>query len=170
MRIALIAAISLIPLSQAASLTGSVVNATGASIAKANVELNSGAQKYQTRTDDAGVFQFLDLPAGKYTLSFSVIGFKRFTLRSVDLAEGEKKQIPEVPLDVGNGCGSPFRDLVLLPSGDSFGRLSGSVSPSAKGVEVTLVCRTFTPCRSTNTDSKGHFSFDMISSGFYGLN
>ena len=35
---------------------------------------------------------------------------------------------------------------------------------------MTLVCRTFTPCRSTKTDSRGEFKFDMLSSGIYGLN
>ena len=36
-----------------------------------NVELESGAQKYQTRTDDAGVYQFENLPAGEYTLTIT---------------------------------------------------------------------------------------------------
>jgi len=44
------------------------------------------------------------------------------------------------------------------------------VSPSVKGIEVTLVCRTFTPCRSTKSDSNGRFSFETISAGVYGLN
>jgi len=170
MRIALIAATLLIPLSEAASLSGSVVDATGASIAKANVELDSGTQKYQARTDDAGVYQFANLPAGEYSLTVRVPGFKRFTLRSIGLVEDEQKRIPDVPLDLGNCGGPPSRDLVLLPLGDSFGRLTGGVSPSVKGIEVTLVCRTFSPCRSTKTDSNGRFSFEMISAGVYGLN
>ena len=164
------AATLLIPLAQAASLTGVVVDSTGAYIPRAFVELYSRSAKYQAQADDEGVYRFVNLPSGKYTVSFRVVGFKRFTLRSIGLTEGEQKRIPDVPLDVGNGCGSPFRDLVLLATGDSFGRLTGSVSPSAKGVEVTLVCRTFTPCRSTKTDSRGEFTFDMLSSGIYGLN
>jgi hypothetical protein len=37
-------------------------------------------------------------------------------------------------------------------------------------VEVTLVCRTFSPCRSTKTDSTGRFVFETLSPGVYGLN
>ena len=38
-----------------------------------------------------------------------------------------------------------------------------------KGVEVTLVCRTFSRVHSTNTDANGLFSFGMLPSGVYGL-
>jgi len=171
MRIALIAATLLIPLSIAASLTGSVVDPVGFSIAKANVGLDSGTQKYQTRTDDAGVYQFANLPAGDYTLTILVPGFRDLTIKSVKLLESEQKRIPEVTLLIGMICGVGHRDSVrLLPPGDSFGRLMGSVAPPLPDVEVTLICRTFSACRSTKTDSNGQFSFDMLSAGVYGLN
>jgi len=171
MRIALIAASLLIPLSNAASLTGSLVDVTGAYVSKAAVELDSGGQKYQTQTDDAGVYRFANLPDGEYTLTIRVPGFINLTIEAIGLLEAEQKRIPEVTLLIGIGCGGPYRDSVrLLPPGDSFGRLSGIVTPPLADVEVTLVCRTFTPCRSTKTDPRGHFSFDMISSGAYGLN
>lgn len=167
MRIAL--AILLLPFSsQAASLTGTIVNITGAYVAKASVELDSGTKTYGIQTDDAGVFQFSDLPAGDYTLTIRVPGFKWPTIKSIRLLKGEQKRLPDVPLDIGI-CGGTSRDLVLLPPGDSFGELSGSVLPSAPGVEVFLICRTFRACRTTKTDSNGHFSFEMLSAGVYGL-
>jgi len=170
LRIALIAATLLIPLSEAASLTGSVVDPTGAYVTNIAAELASATNKYLARTDNAGVYQFSSLPEGKYDLTFQVNGFQRFTLKSIELSEREQKQIPEITLRVGrSACGDPYRDFVrLLPSG-LFGRLSGRVLPAAKGVEITLVCRTFTACRTTVTDSNGQFSFDMLSAGVYGL-
>jgi len=171
MKLALIAALLLVPLSQAASLTGVVVDMNGAYFANIAAELASGTNKYLARTDNAGVYQFSSLPEGKYELTFQVTGFQRFTLKSIELSEREQKQIPEITLRVGRShCGEPYRDFVrLLPPGLLFGRLSGRVLPAAKGVEITLVCRTFTACRSTVTDSNGQFSFDTLSAGVYGL-
>ena len=48
--------------------------------------------------------------------------------------------------------------------------LTGSVDPPVAGIEVTLVCRTFSACGSTKTDSNGRFSFETLSPGVYGLN
>ncbi|HSP67867.1 MAG TPA: carboxypeptidase-like regulatory domain-containing protein, partial [Bryobacteraceae bacterium] len=131
-----------------------------------------GAQKYQTQTDDAGVYNFTDLPAGEYTLKVAMAGFKSRTVKSIRLSEGEPNRLLDIPLDVAAmACGRPIiLDRILLPPGSTFGSLAGSVSPAVAGVEVTLVCRTFTPCRSTKTDSRGEFTFDMLSSGIYGMN
>src|SRR6185436_12070918 len=103
------------------------------------------------------------------TLAISGRGFKLRTIKSIRLADGEDRHIPDVPLDI-QICGGAFRDLSLLLPGNSFGRLTGSVTPPAVGVEVTLVCRTFTACGSTRTDSNGRFSFEMLSAGLFGLN
>jgi hypothetical protein len=176
MRIALVFAILLLPFSApaqeaTASLTGTVVDRTGAYIPHADVELDSGTNKYKIQADDTGVFQFSNLPAGEYTLTILVRGFISRRIKSIGLLTGESKRLPDVTLDVGNnGCGGPPpRNLVLL-SGTLFGTLSGSVDPPAKGVEVTLVCRTFSACSSTVTDSSGRFSFETLTAGVYGLN
>jgi hypothetical protein len=165
-------AILLLPISlPAASLTGTVVDQTGAYIPHASVKLDSGTNKYQIQADTSGVYQFSNLPAGKYTLIIRVPGFSSRTIKSIDLLEREPKRLPDVTLDIGtNGCGPPPpRDLVLLP-GTLFGTLSGTVDPPAKDVDVTLVCRTFSACSSTRTDSNGHFSFETLPAGIYGLN
>ena len=167
MRIAL--AILLLPFSaRAASLTGAVIDLTGAYIPHASVELASETNSYKVQADDMGVYQFSNLPAGEYTLTFRVSGFSNRRVKSIRLLEPEQKQIPDVTLDI-EPCGWPRRDVVLLPPGDPLGRLSGSVLPSAAGIEVFLICRTFHQCASTKTDSNGHFSFDMLSAGAYGL-
>ncbi len=163
-------------LSPAASLTGAVVDPIGASIVRAVAELDSGTRKYLVRTDDAGTYQFLNLPAGEYILTFRVPGFKVRTVKSIDLLERDQKRIPDITLDVSSSCSGggesgPFATELRPVAGDvSFGRLSGSVLPQVQGVEVALVCRTFSVCRSTKTDSNGRFSFDILSAGVYGLN
>ena len=164
---ALALAILLVPFSaRAASLTGALTNLVGY-IAKAPVELDSGTKTYIIQTDDAGVFQFSNLPAGDYTLTIRVPGYRRRVIKSIGLSAREQKRIPDIPLDIGI-CGGTSRELVLLP-GDSFGELSGTVLPPAPGAEVFLICRTFRACRTTKTDSSGRFSFDMLSAGAYGL-
>ena len=178
MRLALALAILLIPLSSpaqegTASITGAIVDMTGAFIPHATVDLVSATKKYQVHADDTGVYQFSNLPPGAYTLAFYALAFRQVTVKSIMLSEREQKRIPEITLMVGYPCGVQFdvRDFVrLLPVGIPFGVLSGSVVPPVEGVEATLVCRTFNACASTKTDSTGHFSFDMLSPGLYGLN
>ena len=170
MRIAL--AILLLPFSSpAASLTGVVVDPTGAFVPHAAVELESGANKHTVQADDSGVYQFSNLPAGEYTLKVTMLGFKSRTVKSVRLSKRESRLL-DIPLDVAvMACGQPIiLDRILLPPGEAFGSLTGSVAPPRAGVEVTLVCRTFTACKSTKTDFRGRFSFDMLSPGVYGLN
>jgi|SRR5579872_4794604 len=176
MRIAL--AILLIPFSSwAASLTGAVVDPLGTLIPHAAVELDSGASKYTVQTDSAGVYHFADLPAGEYSLTVRVLGFYRLTVRPISLSASEQKRIPELMLDVAaSGCGTPFPPAFRLLAGENtFGALAGSVvrygnsAEPLAGVDVTLVCRTFTSCASTKTDPKGLFSFRMLSPGEYGL-
>jgi len=168
MRIAF--AILLIPFSAcAASLTGTVVDQTGAYIPHAAVELASETNNYRVQADGVGIYQFSNLPAGQYALTFRVAGFSSRKVKSIGLLEREQRRIPDVTLDIAP-CGWLGRDITLLPPGETFGRLTGSVNPMAAGVEVTLVCRTFSACRSTKTDSSGRFSFDMLSPGVYGLN
>lgn len=171
MRIAL--AILLIPfLAPAASLTGTVVDPTGAFVPHAAVELESGANKYTVQADDSGVYQFSNLPAGEYTLKVTMLGFKSRTVKSVRLSEREPNRLLDIPLDVAvMACGQPLiLDWILLPPGETFGRLTGGVDPPAAGVEVTLICRTFTACKSTKTDFRGRFTFATLSPGVYGLN
>jgi hypothetical protein len=168
MRIALALAILLIPFSAAASLTGTIIDQTGAYIPHAAVELASETKSSKVQADDMGVYQFSNLPAGEYTLTFRVPGFINRRVKSIGLLEGEQKRIPDVTIDVGL-CGLPSRDIIPLP-GALLGTLSGSVDPPAKDVAVTLVCRTFSACSSTVTDSNGHFSFETLPAGMYGLN
>jgi len=169
MRIALAILISFS--APAASLTGSLIDPAGASVAKVSVELVSETKSYKGQTDNAGVYQFEDLPAGEYALTFTREWFRSLTVRSLRLSEGAAKQVPEITLTPSPLCPHypPLLDFVrLLPVG-VFGELSGTVLPAAPGIEVSLICRTFRVCSTAKTDSNGHFSFDMLSAGAYGL-
>jgi hypothetical protein len=169
MRFALALVVALPLFGQNASVRGSIVGAAGTSIANAPVELVSGTQNYKVQTDRAGVYRFSNLPAGEYKLRFLATGFQTLTLISIVLAEREQKQIPMLTLDVGliADCGF-YPPAFRLLADDTFGALAGSVI-GASDVDVTLVCRTFSQCSSTRTDSNGRFSFSVLSPGEYGL-
>jgi hypothetical protein len=172
MRIVL-ALLAVLPLfGQDASLTGGLTDVAGAYIAGVPVEMDSGTSQYQVRTNERGVYRFSNLNAGVYTLTFRVIGFRLLTVKLIEIREHEQKHLSDLPLEVvGVFCSPPLaQDRVLLPLESSVGNLTGTVTPAVADVEVTLVCRTFSPCRSTKTDSSGRFSFEMISPGVYGLN
>jgi hypothetical protein len=98
------------------------------------------------------------------------MGFKTLTLESIHLSAREQKKLPEVTLNVAPiaDCGRYPPAFRLIPDENTFGGLAGSVV-GASNVDVTLVCRTFRACASTRTDSKGFFSFGMLSPGEYGL-
>ena len=155
-----------------ASLTGGLTDVTGAYIPNAPVELDSGTRKYEGRTNKNGIYEFSNLPAGEYALTFRVTGFQQLTVRFIRISEGQERRIPDVPIEVAKGlCPRTIASgQILLAPGSSFGRLSGSVVPLKPEVEVTLVCRTFSRCSSTKTDPNGRFSFEMLSPGVYGLN
>ena len=168
MRFAL--AILLLPYSVwSASITGSLIDSAGASVAHAFVELASETKSYKVQTDDTGVYRFADLPAAEYTLTFSHEWFTTVTVKPFTLSERENKRIPELTISLYRYPFQPRRDFVRLVPSLFFGELSGSVLPAAPGIDVFLICRTFHACSSTKTDSNGNFSFDMLSSGAYGL-
>ena len=85
-----------------AGLLGIVKDPSGASIAKANVEVTGssliGNRKVQT--DDGGNFRIAVLPPGTYTLTVTAPGFRTFKEAGIDLTVGRMPTI-EVKLEVG---------------------------------------------------------------------
>jgi Carboxypeptidase regulatory-like domain/TonB dependent receptor/TonB-dependent Receptor Plug Domain len=85
-----------------AGILGSVKDASGGSVAKANVEVSSpnmiGTRKVQT--DDAGNYRIGALPPGTYTLSVSAPGFRTFKQPNIELAVGRLPTI-DIKLEVG---------------------------------------------------------------------
>jgi outer membrane receptor protein involved in Fe transport len=85
-----------------AGIQGSVKDASGGAVAKANVEVASpaliGTRKIQT--DDAGNYHIAALPPGEYVLTVSAPGFRTAKQASIDLSVGRLPTI-DVQLTVG---------------------------------------------------------------------
>jgi Carboxypeptidase regulatory-like domain len=79
--------------SRATAVSGSVLDPSGAAIAKARVSLLTSENKSvaQATTDSSGSFHFEQIPPGNYTLDFQAEGFRE---TRVDLSIGNKRQSP----------------------------------------------------------------------------
>ena len=71
------------------SLTGSVVDASGAAVPKAKVDvLNVGTGILKTaQTDDRGAYLFNDLQPGNYRVTFSAPSFSSRTVEGVTISQ-----------------------------------------------------------------------------------
>jgi TonB-dependent receptor len=81
-----------------AILTGKVIDATGASVQGAKLEL--APLGIATATDEQGTFRLPEVPAGKYTLTVSYIGFSPQT-SEVEVTAGQQLSL-ELKLKVAN--------------------------------------------------------------------
>src|SRR6516165_6141899 len=82
------------------SLVGSVVDPAGAVVPNAVVSLidrDTGAVR-SSPTDTSGVFHFLNLTPGNYSLGVSVTGFKRYNESNIVLAAQETRDIGKLAL------------------------------------------------------------------------
>jgi len=86
----------------AASLSGSVVDTTGALIPGVDVQIKNNATgtDYRTLTTENGTFTIPALPTGTYTATVSLAGFKTVVLNNVVLNAGVPASI-RVTLEVG---------------------------------------------------------------------
>src|SRR5450432_1520278 len=85
-------------------ITGSVVDAGGASVPGADVQLTNELSK-QVRTFSAGSngsFSFPSLISGTYDVHISKQGFKAYDSKGIVLASGESVDLHEVALQVGD--------------------------------------------------------------------
>ena len=102
-RVLLILLLVLAPLAfcQQASITGTVVDSTGASVAHAEVKLSLAgrAPDQTTQSADHGEFSFSDVSPGPCQLSFTAKGFSLKTI-TVELHAGEALTIPQTVLAV----------------------------------------------------------------------
>lgn len=85
-----------------ASITGSVLDPSGAVIPAARVKLTgpNGATEQIVLADDQGRFTFSELPAGTFTLTVTSTGLTPFTSDSLALAAGQKLEVPGTVLQV----------------------------------------------------------------------
>jgi len=88
----------------AARLTGSVVDSSGAPVQGAKVELSlTGTTTPLSRvlTNDRGLFTFPGLRPGSYELAVDAAGFRRQTVRDLRLETGRERSLNAVKLEIG---------------------------------------------------------------------
>lgn len=86
-----------------ASIAGSIRDASGAALPGVTVDVTSPALIEKTRTavaDDRGVFRIVNLPPGRYTVTFSLEGFRQLQRDGVELTGAFTAQI-DAELSVG---------------------------------------------------------------------
>ena len=86
-----------------AGIQGTVLDPQNTAISGATVTLtNKETGRTQTSTtDEAGVYNFLSLPPGRYTLSAEASGFKKKTLSDLAVS-AEKIQAVNINLELGD--------------------------------------------------------------------
>src|SRR6202162_5037102 len=86
-----------------AGLQGTVLDSQGNTVGDANVTLTNKetGKVSQDTTNSSGVYNFLGLPPGRYSLDLELTGFKKKTIENV-IVEGEQTQSANVTLDLGD--------------------------------------------------------------------
>jgi len=84
-------------------VTGSVVDATGASVPEATVSLQlpgSGSSVYTVLTNNAGEYSILTVNPGTYDLAVEKKGFLKAVVSGLKIDTGRSTDVPQVKLDV----------------------------------------------------------------------
>jgi len=55
-----------------------------------------------TTTDSSGLFRFLDLPPGNYSVSVRAPGFKGYTEASITVEANQTRDVGKLSLEIGN--------------------------------------------------------------------
>jgi hypothetical protein len=134
----------------------------------------------QADTDDAGIYRFPAVPPGEYVLKLQAAGFAQLTVRSIAIADQERRVLPPITITVSDpACGGRGVVVSLRPSSSDsqFGSLHGTVrvyerrrvgkSVPVPSAGVTLLCADGVPCGTTNTDSRGNFVFSGVNAGTF---
>jgi hypothetical protein len=99
----LLLAASLAAQNISSSLSGTIVDQSGATMAGAKVEVMEGATGFQreTITNDRGFFNFPDLKPGGYSVRVNTPGFKRYEQSGLEISSGEQRNLGTIRLSVG---------------------------------------------------------------------
>jgi hypothetical protein len=136
------------------------------------------------RTNDRGVYQFLDLAEGRYTLEITADGFESKIIGSIEIALGQAISMSPITLQVGLAMeclgmplqplpSLPLADVRPLPAGTRYGTLAGTVEAPERNplgnARVSLICGFGRTCAKIETNSKGEFAFANLVPGTYSL-
>jgi len=123
-----LAALLVAPLAQAqmisGTLSGTVLDQSGAVIANAKITLVNQATKDTRRTasNGSGYFSFTGLLPATYTLKVEMTGFKSWQRAEIALDAGDVRAVPDIKLEVGNAT-----EVVSVEA------VAGEVSPVDSG-------------------------------------
>lgn len=120
------------------SLTGWVVDPTGAVIPRAQIKATNeatGAQ-YKSQADNQGHYQLSSLPPGNYRVQFNAQGFAEVTKTAIAVSASNGASL-DVSLQVGTG-GGPVVEPALVP-GDHRGGGELPLVPFVGGIAGKVV-------------------------------
>jgi hypothetical protein len=107
-----------------ASLNGTVTDASGALVDRANVEAVSAATGFrrQAMTGTAGAYQISGLPIGVYDVTISKAGFKSVDVKNVELSVGQPRTI-----DATLAVGPVAESVEVTATAETLNRTSAEV-------------------------------------------
>ncbi len=136
-----------------ATLTGTVHDQLGGTIPKVTVRLTSAERdaRYEVSSDTNGAFEFVGLPAGRYTIVLEAIGFRTHTDEALTIAAGGAVR-RDTTLTVGTlhetivtrdrqapeAAASPRRQTTVPPSTCTAQPNSGGIKPPSKVQDVRV--------------------------------
>src|SRR5947209_16577434 len=84
------------------SITGTLKDSSGAVVPNSSVVAQSveSGRQYQTRTNEAGIYNLAAMPPGHYTLTVEVPGFKRLVTNPIEIEVNQIARI-DLTLEVG---------------------------------------------------------------------
>src|SRR5207249_565989 len=155
---------------QGISVVGTAQDFSGVAIPHARAELQSERSHErvaQAQADNSGMYRFVAVHPGDYTLKLQAAGFAQLTVRSIQISGRDQRVLPPITMMVGlvADCGGHgvLYSLRALSSESQFGSLRGSIrlyqrrnkdnSPPVPNAGVTLICTSGLPCGATHTDS-----------------
>jgi hypothetical protein len=157
-------------------LSGTVTDAQGGVLPGADVALANEASRAtrRTETNTSGFFAFAAIPAGTYTLTVTMPGFKTHEITGIELLAGDSRTVRTIPLELAAVAAvvSVSADVALTPldSGEKAAILSGEeirtmpvVGTSA--AEVLRVLPGMTPLTRGNDTNRPSFTGEV-----YGIN
>jgi hypothetical protein len=85
-------------------IKGVILDSTGKPVAEAGLKLtnlDTGTVR-ESGSDAAGVFQFMDLPPGHYTMLVRKSGYRDYAIRNVTVRPGEDIDLPGIGMTPGS--------------------------------------------------------------------
>lgn len=141
------------------TLKGMVLDSSGALVAGAVCTLTNPDTTASLTVSSAtdGVFQFLDIPAGKYNLSVRAPGFKQFQLAALEILASEFHSVGKIVLELGQATESILVSesaaVLQLSTGERSDTITGTQlnDIAVKGRDFVSYLSTLTGIVDTNS-------------------